>query len=138
MTKPVTVTTERRRREIVDKWRSSGLSQAEFCRKEGIKESALSYWKIRSQRSKERQLQSGRRTRARQKTVEKSGAEPGSSAFVSIISPLPSASNNLAASSSSGAPVAEIIVAGSTLRVFPGIDVDTIRALLLVLNECSI
>ena len=41
---------EWRQREAVDNWRASGLSQAEFCRREGIPEWALSEWKRREQR----------------------------------------------------------------------------------------
>jgi len=37
--------TEWQRREVVDRWRASGLSQAAFCRQEGIPEWALSEWK---------------------------------------------------------------------------------------------
>jgi hypothetical protein len=34
-------------REQVDLWRSSGLSQAEYCRRAGISASSLCYWKRR-------------------------------------------------------------------------------------------
>lgn len=34
-------------RDRVDRWRNSGLSQAEFCRREGLAETALSTWKNR-------------------------------------------------------------------------------------------
>lgn len=33
------------RRDIVAKWRASGLSQAEFCRQEGLQQWQLSMWK---------------------------------------------------------------------------------------------
>jgi len=36
---------ERRWREIVESWRSSGLTQGEFCRREGLREGTLSWWK---------------------------------------------------------------------------------------------
>jgi hypothetical protein len=37
--------TEWQRRDVVERWKASGLSQAEFCRKENIPEWALSAWK---------------------------------------------------------------------------------------------
>ncbi len=40
-----TYTTERQRKDIVSKWRASGLKQSEFCRQENIPEWALSAWK---------------------------------------------------------------------------------------------
>lgn len=36
-------------RDMVSKWRASGLSQAEFCRQEGIPEWSLSQWKRREE-----------------------------------------------------------------------------------------
>lgn len=42
--------TEWQQREAVDRWRASGLSQAGFCRREGISEWALSEWKRRELR----------------------------------------------------------------------------------------
>lgn len=41
------------RRDVVAKWRASGLSQAEFCRREGIPEWALSEWKRREVKTKQ-------------------------------------------------------------------------------------
>lgn len=41
---------ERERRGFVAKWRASGLTQAEFCRREGIKEWELSTWKRSEQK----------------------------------------------------------------------------------------
>jgi hypothetical protein len=38
---------ERERRGFVAKWQASGMSQAEFCRREGIQEWELSNWKRR-------------------------------------------------------------------------------------------
>ena len=38
-------------RDMVLKWRASGLSQAEFCRQEGINEWSLSQWKKREERN---------------------------------------------------------------------------------------
>ena len=36
---------ERKKRAAVAKWRASGLSQAEFCRREGLQQWQLSEWK---------------------------------------------------------------------------------------------
>lgn len=46
-------TNEFLRRDMVSKWRSSGLSQAEFCRKEGIPEWSLSQWKRIEERNRD-------------------------------------------------------------------------------------
>jgi len=35
---------------VVARWKSSGLTQAEFCRREGIRPHTLSYWNTRNQR----------------------------------------------------------------------------------------
>lgn len=43
--------TERHRRDVVTRWEASGLSQAEFCRRENIPEWALSTWKREFQAS---------------------------------------------------------------------------------------
>jgi len=51
--------TNKKRRDTVARWRASGLSQAEFCRREGIAQWQLSTWK-RSEESgqaKDHQLQ---------------------------------------------------------------------------------
>jgi transposase-like protein len=37
--------TEWERQDVVAKWRASGLSQADFCRQEGIQQWQLSWWK---------------------------------------------------------------------------------------------
>jgi transposase-like protein len=39
--------TEWERRDVVERWKASGLSQAEFCRQENISEWMLSAWKRR-------------------------------------------------------------------------------------------
>lgn len=60
---------EKVRRDTVERWRSSGLSQAEFCRQEGIPEWRFSNWKCGQQRKDEKaknhlpQRKTGRRDR---------------------------------------------------------------------------
>lgn len=45
---PVTAEQRRERwRQAVRQWRSSGLSQAEFCRREGLRYSQFAWWKRR-------------------------------------------------------------------------------------------
>ena len=41
---------EHEQRAIIARWRASGLSQAEFCRQEGVAEWSLSLWKCRQER----------------------------------------------------------------------------------------
>lgn len=38
-------TSDEERRDMVQKWKASGLTQAEFCRQENIREWSLSFWK---------------------------------------------------------------------------------------------
>lgn len=38
------------RRDMVSKWKASGLTQAEFCRKHGLDENRLSRWKKSEER----------------------------------------------------------------------------------------
>lgn len=45
------VKNQRLERETVAKWRASGLSQAEFCRQQGLQEHTLSQWKRREERN---------------------------------------------------------------------------------------
>lgn len=47
------ITNEFFQRDMILKWRSSGLSQAEFCRREGLAEQQLSNWKRREERKRD-------------------------------------------------------------------------------------
>ena len=45
-------------KEHLEAWRSSGLSQAEYARQNGIREGALSYWKQRFSHPKPKAVES--------------------------------------------------------------------------------
>lgn len=147
MAKQKKYTTEWHRRDAVAKWRASGLSQAEFCRREGIAECSLSAWKLRDERAKSKPVRKPLPAKpasavsakvaevphANALPVADTGKEPMTASFVSVI---PRRSNNSVPPACPGNPVAEITFAGSTVRVFAGTEIDTLRMLLQVLTEC--
>lgn len=69
---------ERYWREKIEEWRVSGLSQAEFCRRNEFKENNLSFWKrVIKERDAERQKKKSR-------LVGDPGRDGGQPAFVPI------------------------------------------------------
>lgn len=62
---------EEQRDELVAKWKLSGLSQAEFCRREGLSTSALSAWKKKSEAAARKAVAVGKsRRRIRRTGIE--------------------------------------------------------------------
>lgn len=130
------------------RWRASGLSQAQFCRDEGIPEWALSTWKLNQERSEQKQQSKVRRNkRSMMAGVEfaavgeqpmRSG--PGKADAMPFVSLIPRVAESPSAGALPNKPasqIIEVIFAGSIVRIFPGADVDAIRALLQALSEYS-
>lgn len=132
-------TTEWHRLDAVERWRRSGLSQAAFCRQEGISENSLSNWKQKAlgksvDKAKGKETPSRRRKSASVEVAaasEQAALPPLPVAFVPLV-PERKPSNG-----KETGPAAEITFAGFCLRVFPGVDVDTLRALLQVMKEAG-
>jgi hypothetical protein len=145
--------TQRKQREAVAKWQASGLSQAEFCRREGIPQWSLSEWK-RRYRKEQQGIRAGS-PRARRRTpftnVEFAAIdEPSETALANnnsegrsvktFIPVVPHALNKLIDQSragTDGSVVAELVISGGSMRidVLSGADANTLRNLLTVLME---
>jgi len=129
------------------------LSQAEFCRRERIKESALSYWK----RSELRRLGKTTKSTLQKRRRAKSGgvefaaaddkqparhsrteAKPGILRFVPVVASAGDASHKVAREASGSDPIAEISHGQLSIRIWSGADAETLRALLQVLKEYSL
>jgi hypothetical protein len=119
-------------RKTLRRWQEGGLTQAEFCRKEGLKVNTFSSWK--------HVLQA--RDLHVQWRPEKSQAAPDANplvnhSFVAVdLTPDDFSSNNRARQSSAGDQpdrlVAEIVDAskGRSLRIFQGASADTVSVLI--------
>ncbi len=150
MTKRLKASTEQRRRDLVGKWKESGLSQAEFCRQEGIPEWRLSEWKRRVVRAAGilSQMKKGKRkpraTSGKSAAVEDSATakiteapNPKIGPFMPLV-PVPANGARKLRGMNYISPVAEIQLDGMVVRIFPGADHETLRALLHVLQEVSL
>lgn len=97
----------------------SGLTQAEFCRRHGLNQCSLSWWK--------REIVDRDRQRSR------NCARTNPSPFVPILT----GAETVALSSDEDSPVAEIDLERRTVRIFKGAGVETLRAIVSVLREIS-
>lgn len=74
MVKGIPDRTSRQREETVERWSTSGLSQAEFCRREGLRPWLLSDWKKQIEARKQRKsggaIKRARRTSKRDQETE--------------------------------------------------------------------
>lgn len=125
----------------MERWEASGLSQAEFCRKEGIPAWKLSEYK-RRKRNRDRQRE--RRRKARVQSIESASVdEPAkrerslqgrAQPFVPVI---PLIANTEVPAVIDGRQVVAAISWNDSLRidVLSGADVATLRRLFLALKE---
>ena len=154
LAKHLKTTTERHRRDVVATWRASGLSQAEFCRQEGIQEWQLSEWKRREARAVGKHSRPAQRKEKLSRTVgiefaaageemDSSMAEqipiPTIGPFVPLVPRQPSKSRRRVRGKEKRDPVAaELRFSGLVVRVFFGADQETLRTILQTLQECSL
>lgn len=123
----------------VDEWRSAGTTIREFCRTNGLKESAFYFW--RRELAKRAGLPAlsttegpvaeaeGRRTKRARKNSEASPAFSPTAMFL----PLTLRAHETAAAEGAESGSIEIVVGGHRLRVSPGFDEETLSRLLRML-----
>ncbi len=115
----------------VDEWRAAGSSIREFCRTNGLKESAFYFW--RRELAKRAGLPGaeteGRSTQWARKNSEASPAPSPTAMFL----PLTLRSHETAAAEGAESGSIEIVVGGHRLRVSPGFDEETLSRLLRML-----
>lgn len=121
---------ERAWRSLLDKWKESGLSQAEFCRREGLKEWNFSAWKLKLARKETKGRNSDQDCAQRQVEF----------APVRIVEAEPMTSrahgNQMNSVGNEGRGViAEIAFGGGYVRVFAGADLEILNSLLTALKE---
>ncbi len=152
MSKPLSESAIRRQNSVVARWEASGLSQAEFCRQEGIPEWSLSEWK-RRKRNRDAQRKRRAKEKGNARGIEFGAASEsavldesnhaigrsgiGVQAFVPVIPQLSSGLEQ-APHSVRKRIVAEIVLpGGAQMEVLSGADIDTLRNLLRALMECG-
>lgn len=94
-------------RELVQKWRESGLSAPEFCRAHGVAHQRLGYWRARLQADEER-------------------AEP---ARVAVAAPPQFVAVKLRSVTSEGT-IEVVLRSGRVVRVHGAVDSETVRAVI--------
>jgi len=107
-------------REVLERWRRSGLPKTEFSRRERISPDVLAWWQ--AELRKRDQARPRRAPAARPRL----GGAPGHSAFmpVRVIQPPPPPSS----------AALEILASGVVVRVRPGFDAETLGRLLATLE----
>jgi hypothetical protein len=121
---------ERAWRSLLDKWKVSGLSQAEFCRRESLKDWKFSFWKSKLARKGKKAGNSDKDRAQRQvefapvRVVE---AEEGMNSNHGD-------QGNRSQNEGRGV-IAEIAFGGGYVRVFAGADLETLSSLLTALKE---
>jgi hypothetical protein len=139
-------------REKLRNWQDSGLSQAEFCRNEGLNPNSFSSWKvIIPKRDAERattQRTSGDRGRARQTVAKQLAARRNKPTFVRLdlsegtnartVSTRETIDAEQSEPSGREFPAAELIDprSGCRVRIFNGADRSTLTALVSALATC--
>lgn len=117
----------------VDEWRQAGTSVREFCRSNGLKESAFYFW--RRELAKRQGLataESG--TRPARTSAPKLETPPAASLSpTAMFLPLTLRSQETAASEISEAGAIEIVSGHHRVRVSPGFDEETLSRLLRLL-----
>jgi len=123
---------ERAWRSLLEKWKLSGLTQAEFCRRESLKEWLFSNWKTKlAKKDAAAKPDHGRAESQRQVEF----------APIRIVADEQASDSHHQkdkeqyGSTASGSVVAEIAFAGGYVRVFTGADVSMLKALLQALKE---
>lgn len=108
-------------RKTIARCSTSGVSRSEFCKKEGLSVELLRYWTgVIAERDEEQQLVESRRV-------------PTDQTFLPVVVVEPKTHDRLPGTQQM--PVAEIVVAGGSIRLFNGITTDTCRALWQALRE---
>jgi len=116
----------------VDEWRAAGTTIREFCRTNGLKESAFYFWRRElAKRAGATVIESG--TRKAGKPRAKPQAEPAQSPTAMFL-PLTLRSHETAAAEDPQSGAIEIVVGGHRLRVPPGFDEETLSRLLRLLR----
>lgn len=134
--------TEWHRRDAVERWQKSGLSQAEFCRKEGISENTLSSWKLRELGRNEEKSKTKRQPHKRAAksaniefaAIKESVTKPAALTAATFV---PLVQRTALAITKDAGPAAEIMFASFSIRVFPRADAEILRTLLQVAKELS-
>lgn len=115
----------------VDEWRSAGTTIREFCRSNGLKESAFYFWRRElAKRAGAPVIESG--IRKPRKPRAKPQAEPAQSPTAMFL-PLTLRPSGSAPSEGAESGSIEIVVGGHRLRVSPGFDEETLSRLLRML-----
>lgn len=119
-------------RATLGRQKDTGLSQAEFCRRENLSENSFSTWKTiiaeRDLEVKNKKEKSALRRAARQADMHPKADTPS---FV----PLVLAGAERTTMKQQGALV-EIRLPGAAVLVFPGADAETLRNVMLAFREC--
>lgn len=115
-------------REILARWKASGLSQAAFCRLEGLNENSFSSWKSIIA---DRDLELKREKAALRKAERETDLKPETPSFV----PLILAGADRPPSKQQNA-VVEIRLPGAAVLVYQGVDAETLRTVMLAYREC--
>lgn len=109
-------------RRAIARFTTSGVTKAEFCRREGLSADVLRYWILAiAQRDEEMRL------------AELSKAKGKEQVFLPVVVVEQKATDRLPGTHQMA--VAEIVVAQGTVRLFNGITTDTCRALWRALQE---
>lgn len=113
-------------REMISKQKRSGVSQKEFCRNNGLKPNTFYSWKkIIHRRNRERANENRRLNRE-----ERQNQEYQSRSFVPIVLPASEVEGQ-----KKKRPIAEIRIGRAEVSVFPGADLESLQALMIVLKE---
>lgn len=108
-------------RKTIASCSTSGLSRSQFCKKKGLNVELLRYWAgVIAERDEEQQLIESRKV-------------PTDQTFLPVVVVESKTHDRLPGTQQM--PVAEIVVAGGSIRLFNGITTDTCRALWLALRE---
>jgi len=113
---------ERHWRKILEQWKQSGLSMADFCRREGLKDHTLSWWKrTLEERDRAQQRESAKR-------AARAAAESARPSFVPV--------RVIEAAPRESISAVEIVTSrGHVVRLQPGFDAATLRRVLAALEE---
>ena len=120
--------------EAMRRWRESGQSVRDFCRNEGVRESAFYFWRRElAQRSHRTEAANGARPQASPLTTASHSSERASSRHSSVPSFLPvRVVEDVAVEAASGVEI--ILAHGCTVRVRSGFDRQALADVLAVLE----
>jgi hypothetical protein len=116
--------------ELLRAWERSGLSQAEFCRRRGLKAVSFSWWK--------RQLGMARRPTHRGARSQTGGSRPGPRAkFVEVTWPTAPSVLSSALDASTGSFGYEVVLtSGRVLRLPLAFAADQVSRLITAVESC--